>query len=910
MNLMDEQTIPGKIGTCSICERDDQLIVARSSQESESGYGLDVICYCALCAKNLAETLLSDADINPIMARRLEAMFSAMGLSGKTLGHSAESRASLEFSDEANRIMSDAFWLALAIDVPTECHTAHLLGGLLRSPEGRGALLGAGISEDGIREAIATLFGSGIPMEIDPSQSFVQCVCTKDSLSVLQLAENIARDNNSPAVGPEHLVYGLIATNPIDAVSILLLGLGADRESLAASVAHVPSDTTTKRTGSVPPPKTKLVTNNLDRFGRSISKAAEDGLIDPVIGRESDIADTIEILARRRKNNAILIGEPGVGKTAIAEGLALRILENRVPEDLKNCQLYELSMSSLVAGTTMRGSFEKRLNGVLSEVKDSKGQIILFIDEMHTVLGAGNAMDGTLDAASILKPMLARGELHVIGATTLAEYKHIERDGAFARRFSTVLIEEPSIEDTVKIIIGLKGAYEDHHKVTITDEAIAAAATLSARYITDHFLPDKAIDLIDQASARVRLRDLRANPLVAKLEKSLAQLNERMHQAAINEDFEEAASLQEEIAEAQAEFDSASEEVLAESPIVVERKDVADVIARRTQIPLGDLLEDEIQKLATLEEDIHVRLIGQDSAVETVSDAVRRSRAGLGDPSKPIGTFLFLGPTGVGKTELAKVLALRMFGKEEAMIRIDMSEYREQHSGSRLIGSPPGYVGHGAGGQLTEKVRRQPYSVILLDEIEKAHPDVLNLFLPVFDDGRLTDGEGVTTIFRNCVIIMTSNAGAAQARKVLGFGNENSNEKSAKQMTSSINKFLAPEFRNRIDEIVIFDQLDEIEIASISEKICSDIALRIKTTRGIDLIVDDDLITALGKDGFDAEFGARPLARHIQKTLEKRLTSAVLSGEIQKNDHVRAGGTSEAIEIEVAVKKPAVTSDN
>jgi ATP-dependent Clp protease ATP-binding subunit ClpC len=625
-------------------------------------------------------------------------------------------------------------------------------------------------------------------------------------------------------------------------------------EQCAAEVGRRPQEAAQKQAGA------------LDEFGRDLTADAREGRIDPVIGRAGEIAQTVEILARRRKNNAVLIGEAGVGKTAIAEGLALRIHEGDVPEALNGARIVALDLSGMVAGAQYRGQFEQRLKEALQEVAESE-HTILFIDELHTLLGAGNA-EGGMDAANILKPMLARGELRVIGATTLAEYRRIERDSALARRFSAVMVEEPSVEDTVAILRGLRGAYETHHGVMIDDAALDAAARLSDRYISEYRLPDKAIDLIDQAAARLSLHGTAGRDIQAEI------------QAAVDaEDYEAAARLKKRLD-------------AGEGPTVVGEREVAAVVAARTGIPVGELVAGELERLQELEADLHGRVIGQDEAVEVVADTIRRARVGLSEGDRPLGSFLFLGPTGVGKTELVKALAERLFATEKALVRIDMSEYREPHTVARLIGSPPGYVGYGDGGQLTEPVRRRPYSVILLDEIEKAHPEVWNVLLQVMDDGRLTDGEGRTVDFTNAVVVMTSNLGAGQARRGIGFtAGEPAAE--AERMYAAAKAAFLPEFLNRIDEIVTFKPLERGQVEQIAAQMVARVADRLRTERGIELATDDALVERLAHDGFDEERGARPLQRHVRRTLEKALTRAILAGEIADGDFVEARGDAD-----------------
>jgi ATP-dependent Clp protease ATP-binding subunit ClpC len=641
--------------------------------------------------------------------------------------------------------------------------------------------------------------------------------------------------------------------------------------------------------GGVPAPgaqaaDTQSKTPALDEFGRDLTAEAAAGRIDPVIGRAEEIEQTVEILARRRKNNAVLIGEAGVGKTAIVEGLALRIAQHDVPDTLRDTRLVTLDMAGMVAGAQFRGQFEERLKKALSEVAESEGRVVLFIDELHTILGAGNA-EGAMDAANLLKPMLARGELRMVGATTLAEFRKIERDSALARRFSPVTVEEPSVEEAVEILRGLRESYEAHHGCEISDEALLAAARLSDRYIPEYRLPDKAIDLVDQAAAKVRLRtggrDDRAS-LQAERDRLLAE-----KQAAVDaEEYEEAAQIKTHIDRLEQRLAEAGEGADADAPVVGEA-DIAAVIAARTGIPVGELVAGELERLQDLETDLHARVIGQEEAVEVVADTVRRARVGLSDGDKPLGTFLFLGPTGVGKTELVKALAERLFATEKALVRIDMSEFRAPHTVARLIGSPPGYVGYGDGGQLTEPVRRRPYSVILLDEIEKAHPEVWNVLLQLMDDGRLTDGEGRTVDFTNAVVVMTSNLGAGEARRGIGFTASGA-ESGAERMLQAAKSAFLPEFLNRIDEIVTFSALTPEQVEQIAGLVVARTAARLHEERGISLDVDPALVAQFARDGFDEQFGARPMARHVRRTLEKALTQAILDGRLTDGASVRA----------------------
>src|SRR3954454_21267440 len=653
-------------------------------------------------------------------------------------------------------------------------------------------------------------------------------------------------------------------------------------QSVMASSGGVPSGPASPAAASQ---QKRSQTPALDEFGRDLTAEAADGKIDPVIGRDAEIAETVEILARRRKNNAVLIGEPGVGKTAIVEGLARLVVEGDVPATLHNARIIAVDLSGMIAGAQFRGQFEQRFKAALQEAADADN-VVLFLDELHTILGAGNA-EGAMDAANMLKPLLARGELRVIGATTLSEYRSIERDGALSRRFSAVPVAEPSVEETVAILRGLRGAYEEHHGAVIEDAALEAAARLGDRYVTEYHLPDKAIDLIDQAAERTSLSAGGGEDERERLRERTSELRAHKQAAIDAEEYEDAGRIKAEIEKLQSQLETLKDSG-ASGPAVVGEPEVAAVVAARTGIPVGELVEAETARLQELEADLHQRVIGQDAAVESVADTVRRARVGLSEGDRPLGSFLFLGPTGVGKTELVKALAERLFATEKALVRIDMSEFREPHTVARLIGSPPGYVGYGEGGQLTEPVRRRPYSIVLLDEIEKAHPEVWNVLLQVMDDGRLTDGEGRTVDFTNAVIVMTSNLGPGKARRGVGFTAGGDTKADDQRMLEAAKRAFLPEFLNRIDEIVTFMALTEAEVEKIARLVVDRVAERLDTEHGIEATISDELGAQLAKDGFDGEFGARPLKRHVRRTLEKVLTKAILSGEVKPDGIARA----------------------
>jgi ATP-dependent Clp protease ATP-binding subunit ClpC len=675
----------------------------------------------------------------------------------------------------------------------------------------------------------------------------------------------------------------------------ILIDLGVDPQKLLNDIVKILKDETSGTAGEPKSSSAYPNTPTLNQFGRDLTEMAREGKFDPIIGREKEIERVIQILSRRTKNNPCLIGEPGVGKTAIAEGLAQKIVEGNIPELLKDKRVVTLDLSAMVAGAKYRGEFEERLKKALDEIRKA-GNVILFIDEMHTIIGAG-AAEGAIDASNILKPSLARGEIQVIGATTINEYrKHVEKDAALERRFQPIMVGEPSEEETLLILKGIRDKYEAHHRVKITDEALEQAVKLSSRYVTERFLPDKAIDLIDEAASRVRLKAFTAPPDLKKLEDKVEKLGKEKEEAIRCQEFEKAARIRDQEQSLKEELEKAKNDWYQKnrkSNGTVNGEDIAEIVSSWTGIPVKSLEEDEAERLMKLEDVLHKRVVGQDEAVKAVSKAIRRGRVGLKDPKRPVGSFIFLGPTGVGKTELCRALAEAMFGDENSMIRIDMSEYMEKHTVSKLIGSPPGYIGYDEGGQLTEKVRRKPYSVILFDEVEKAHPDVFNILLQILEDGRLTDAQGRTVNFRNTVLIMTSNVGARLITepKRLGFAAA-SDEKARtyEDMKSNVmgelKKTFRPEFLNRVDEIIVFHPLDEEHIKSIVGIMINNLADRLKQNN-ITIEVTDEAKMLLAKKGFDQTYGARPLRRSIQSLVEDRLAEEMLEGRISAGDKVR-----------------------
>ncbi|MCL6451345.1 MAG: ATP-dependent Clp protease ATP-binding subunit [Acetobacteraceae bacterium] len=767
--------------------------------------------------------------------------------------------------------------------------TEHLLLGLVREGEGLAAraLQSLGIDLGRVRAEVEKVIGRGTAA----SQGEIGFTPRAKKV-VMELSSDEARQLGHNYIGTEHILLGLIREGEGVAARVLE-NLGADLERVRRTVVqllggHAASGAGAKVRG-------KSATPTLDNFGRDLTALAHEGKLDPVIGREKEIERVIQVLSRRTKNNPVLIGEPGVGKTAIAEGLAQRIADAKVPELLKDRRVVCLDLPALVAGSKYRGEFEERLKRVMDEIRGS-GNVILFIDEMHTIIGAG-AAEGAIDAASILKPALARGELQCIGATTIDEYrKHVEKDAALERRFQPIMVEEPSVEDTIAILKGLRDRYEAHHRVEISDEAIEAAARLSDRYVTGRFLPDKAIDLIDEAASRVRLRNFMAPPDLKELEARVEQVRKEKEAAVSSQEFEKAARLRDQERKLRDELEqqkSSWEQKKVTDKVNLGADEIAQIVSSWTGIPVRRLALEESERLLKLEEVLHQRVVDQDEAVTAVARAIRRARAGLKDPRRPIGSFIFLGPTGVGKTELARALAEALFGDEDAMVQIDMSEYSERFTVSRLVGAPPGYVGYEEGGQLTEAVRRRPYSVVLLDEMEKAHPEVFNILLQVLEDGRLTESRGRTVDFRNTVVIMTSNVGAQHIQRdtAVGFRVERDEAKSYEDMKAKImdevKRVFRPEFLNRVDEIIVFHALTREHLNQIVELLLKRVEARLKEN-GMGLEVTPALKERLVKEGFDPAYGARPLRRAIQRLVEDPLSEEVLHGRFSPGDTVVA----------------------
>ena len=768
--------------------------------------------------------------------------------------------------------------------------TEHILYGLVKEGSGVAAtaLNECGVTEDALREKLESINGTMSLVELTPDDF------TPRTKRVLRAAVIISSKTGYTYVGTEHLLLAILSESDSYAVAFLE-ELGVSVERLAQAVSKGMQGGADEGFGGFEnesaPNGSQKGGSALDKFGRDLTQAAKNGEIDPVIGREKEIQRVIQILSRRTKNNPVLIGEPGVGKTAVAEGLALEIAKGNVPEILKDKRVVSLDLTGMVAGAKYRGDFEERIKAAIDEVKKSKNTI-LFIDELHTIVGAG-AAEGSADAANILKPSLARGDFQVIGATTLNEYrKYIEKDAALERRFQPVKVGEPTPEQAVQILKGLRDSYEAHHKVKITDEAINAAVTLSSRYIADRYLPDKAIDLIDEGASKVRLASLTSPDNVKELEDEIADYEKEKASAINEQDFERAARLRDEQKELQTKLDDAKkkwQEQQKGNSGEVTAEDIAKIVSEWTGVPVVQLTKEESERLLNMENVLHERVIGQSEAVTAIAKAIRRGRVGLKDPKRPVGSFIFLGPTGVGKTELCKALAEAMFGDENAMLRLDMSEYMEKHTVSKLIGSPPGYVGFEEGGQLTEKVRRKPYSVVLFDEIEKAHPDVFNMLLQILEDGRLTDSQGRTVDFKNTIIIMTSNVGArliTEKQSSLGFNSENENaEESEKKdikelVTGELRKVFRPEFLNRVDDIIVFNKLNKDEIKQIAVKMLKTLENRLDKMN-IKISFTDNAISEIADKGFDENYGARPLRRAIQNEIEDPLSEQMLEGKVK-----------------------------
>ena len=794
------------------------------------------------------------------------------------------------FTEKASRALNLAITIAQQLG-HTYIGSEHVLYGLAKEGTGVAAqiLNQYDITAPKLESVMTQTIGYGNETELSHEDFTPRCQ------RIIETSLVEARRLGHTYVGTEHLLSAIIKEGDSYAVKFIKkLGVApsAVLKSIMEALCAEDAGEEIPTQSNVRPPKKSGKTPTLEKYGRDLTAVAKQGLIDPVIGRHDEIERVIQVLSRRTKNNPCLIGEPGVGKTAIAEGLALKISQGEVPETLKNKRIYALDLTGMVAGTKYRGDFEERIKTIIDEIKDSD-DIIIFIDEIHTLVGAG-AAEGAVDAANILKPSLARGELHVIGATTLSEYrKHIEKDSALERRFQPITVGEPTEDEAIGILKGLRPKYEAHHKVKITDEAIEAAVRLSARYIADRFLPDKAIDLIDEAGSRIRLRAATAPPDIKAMEDKLKRLKEEKSEAVNLQDFESAAKLRDEEKRLKEEIEHIKgqwAENTARSNGEVTAQEIAQIISGWTGIPVAQLTKEESERLLSLEEQLHKRIIGQDEAVKAVSRAIRRGRVGLKNPNRPIGSFIFLGPTGVGKTEVCKALAQTMFGSESAMIRLDMSEYMEKHTVSKMIGSPPGYVGYDEGGQLTEKIRRKPYCVLLFDEIEKAHPDVFNMLLQILEDGILTDAQGRRVDFKNTIIIMTSNVGASlisDKRRGLGFSADDGSAQTHKHTRELVNAELKrtfrPEFLNRIDDIIIFNHLTQSEIHDIARNMLSELTDR-ASGMGITLTFSDSVIEQIASIGFDESYGARPLRRAIQSEIEDMLSEEILKGSL------RAGG--------------------
>ena len=810
-----------------------------------------------------------------------------------------------EFTESARKVIEYAKNFSIENNYPY-IGTEHILYGLIAEGEGLAAVIlkKQDLTEEYIEEEILKIDG------------IMNTQVNEDEVDFTPRAKRIIANSQKEAlrmgqnyVGSEHILLSLM--REIDSVAVrILIDADIDPQKIFTELLKILGDESPISDNYHDPAniesKSKNNTPTLNQYGKDLTELAKQNKLDPVIGREKEIERVIEILSRRTKNNPCLIGEPGVGKTAVVEGLAQMIKENNVPEILKNKRVVSLDIASMIAGAKYRGDFEERLKKTLQEIKTASN-VILFIDEIHTIVGAGSA-EGAMDAANILKPLLSRGEIQVIGATTLNEYrKYIEKDSALERRFQSVIVEEPSIEDTIQILRGLKDKYEAHHKVKITDEAIKEATVLSERYITDRFLPDKAIDLIDEACSKVKIKSLTKPESFKNLEKELDKKSKEKEEAIISQNFEKAAKIRDEEKELKEKISKQDEKWKKQEnnkEISIGKEEICEVVSNWTKIPVTKLTQTESDKIKNLDKELKKRVIGQDEAIDVLSRAIKRARVGLKDINRPIGSFMFLGPTGVGKTELTKALALNMFGSENAMIRLDMSEYMEPHSVSKLIGSPPGYVGYDDGGQLTEQVRRKPYSIILFDEIEKAHPDVFNILLQILDDGRLTDSNGRTVNFKNTVIIMTSNTGARNITetKSIGFINKDdgsaSYERAKAEVMNELKKTFRPEFLNRLDEIIIFNKLGKEAIEKIASIMLNEFADKLKQ-REITVKIDKSIIEYIVKVGFDDVYGARPLKRAVQSKVEDKFAEELLDGKIKDKDKITLKAKDNNVIIEV-----------
>ena len=794
-----------------------------------------------------------------------------------------------EFTGRANRVLEIAKEFSITHNY-SFVGTEHILYGLVKEGEGLASkiLSSQGLKPEYVEEEILRIDGVMNTLGSDPE-------FTPRAKRIIENSAKEAMRMGQNYVGTEHILLALM--REIDSVAVrILIDTNIDPQRIFADLLRLLSEDSPVANYSDSSFSSSVDTNTptLNQYGKNLTALAKESKLDPVIGRKNEIQRIIEILSRRTKNNPVLIGEPGVGKTAVVEGLAQMIVDNKVPEILKNKKVVSLDMSAMIAGAKYRGDFEERLKNVLQEIKKA-GNIILFIDEMHTIIGAG-AAEGAMDAANILKPLLSRGEIQIIGATTLNEYrKHIEKDAALERRFQTVIVDEPTTEDTVKILSGLKDKYEAHHKVKITDEAIKAAVDLSERYINDRFLPDKAIDLIDEACSKIKLRTVTMPKNILDMENKIEKVSKEKEEAIISQSFEKAAKLRDEEKELKDKVNKARENWKKKEEnkeASVNAEDIANVVSAWTKIPVTKLTKTESEKLKNLDLELKKRVIGQDDAVEALARAIKRARVGLQNENRPIGSFMFLGPTGVGKTELTKALAENLFGNENQLIRLDMSEFMEAHSVSKLIGSPPGYVGYDEGGQLTEQVRRKPYSIVLFDEIEKAHPDVFNMLLQILDDGRLTDSTGRTVSFKNTVIIMTSNAGARNIveHHSIGFMNKEDSkkdyEKTRDEVMAELKKIFRPEFLNRLDDIIVFKKLSNESIEKITKIMLDEFIKRLEK-KNIKVDVSDDVIKYISKVGFDDTYGARPLRRAIQSKIEDKFAEEMLDGNIKEDSNVK-----------------------